>query len=185
VTTSSDYARAKEERMRPRGASARSRWVLLVGVVAVVVGIASAPRAASAAPSMTASGTFTTASVVTFDLVRSADGNEFFDVTGTTAWTGTFSGTSTEKGTVVFYSNGSDAFRAVSTFTGTVNGVSGTVTFELTGRNGPDLSLRATAAITNATGGLTGLHGVVTWQGTVGPDGPLGTYSGQIGYAST
>ena len=55
----------------------------------------------------------------------------------------------------------------------------GTVTFELTGRNGPDLTLRATATITNATGSLAGLHGALTWQGTVGPDGPVGTYSGQ------
>jgi hypothetical protein len=81
---------------------------------------------------------------------------------------------------VVFHRDGNDSFHAVSTFIGTVNGVPGRVTFELTGRNGPDLAVRATATIISATGGLAGLHGVLTWEGTVGADGPLGTYSGQI-----
>ena len=57
MTTSRDHARAKEERMRPPGAaSSRSRWFLLVGLIAVVVGVAGVPRA-SASPSTTASGT--------------------------------------------------------------------------------------------------------------------------------
>jgi Protein of unknown function (DUF3224) len=160
-------------------ASSRSwRFLLLVSIAVVftcayVTGASAAPTAAS--------GTFATASIVSFDLVRSADGNDFFDVTGTTAWTGTFSGTSTEVGTVTFHVSGVDNFHAISTFTGTVNGVAGTVTFELTGRNTPGgVRLRASANIVAATGGLAGLHGSLTWQGTVGPDGPIGTYSGQI-----
>jgi hypothetical protein len=150
-----------------------------VGLVAVVLGAACA-TGASAAPPTPASGTFTTASILSFDLVRSSGGNEFFAVTGTTSWTGTFSGTSTEVGTVAFHPNGNVSVHAVSTFIGTVNGVPGTVTFVLSGRNGPDQDFRATATIVGATGGLAGLHGVVTQQGTVGDNGPVGTYSGQI-----
>jgi hypothetical protein len=167
--------------IKARGTEAASSrlWVFLLLVSVAVVFAGACVTGASASPTA-ASGTFATASIVSFDLVRSADGNDFFDVTGTTAWTGTFSGTSTEVGTVTFHPGGNDNFHAVSTFTGTVNGTLGTVTFELMGRNGPDAVVRATATIIDATGGLAGLRGVLTWNGTVGPDGPLGTYSGQI-----
>jgi hypothetical protein len=151
----------------------------IAAVVAVVLGAVCVNGAS--ASSMPASGTFTTASLISFDLVRSAGGNDFIDVVGTTSWTGTFSGTSTEVTSLIFHPDGSANFHGVSTFTGTVNGVAGTVTFELSGRNGPDLDLRATAAIISASGDLAGLHGVVTWQGTVGDNGPLGTYSGRVG----
>jgi hypothetical protein len=168
-----------EAREKEEGMFCTMKRLGIAACVAVALG-ATCVAGASASLPMSASGTFTTASILNFDLIRSADGNEFFAVTGTTSWTGTFSGTSTEVGTVTFHPDGNVNFRAVSTFTGTVNGVPGTVTFELSGREGPDLDLRATAAITSATGGLAGLHGVVTWQGTVGDNGPLGTYSGQI-----
>ena len=150
----------------------------IAALVAVAVGAASVTGAA-ASPPMPASGTVTTASLLSFDLVRSAGGNDFVDVTGTTAWTGTFSGTSTEVTTLIFHANGDVSLHAISTFVGTFNGVAGTVTFELTGRAEGDV-IRTTATIISATGGLAGLHGVLIWQGTVGDNGPVGTYSGQV-----
>jgi hypothetical protein len=150
----------------------------IAALVAVVLG-AVCVTGASASPPMPASGTFTTASILSFDLVRSAGGNDFIDVIGTTAWTGTFSGTSTEVTTLIFHPTGDVTLHAISTFVGTVNGVAGTVTFEVTGRTAGDV-IRTTGTIISATGGLAGLHGVVTWEGTVGDNGPLGTYSGQV-----
>jgi len=62
-----------------------------------------------------------------------------------------------------------------------VNGVPGTVTFDLVGSNGPDLVIPSTDTIVGATGGVAGLHGVLQEVGTVEvPTGPLGTYSGHI-----
>jgi hypothetical protein len=73
-------------------------------------------------------------------------------------------------------------FHDVETFTGTVNGVPGTVTFNLDGSNDASLAVRATATIIDATGDLAGLHGVLhEVQTVVFPVGPVGTYSGQIG----
>jgi hypothetical protein len=68
----------------------------------------------------------------------------------------------------------------VEVFTGTVNGVPGTVTFNLNGSNNPTGAFKATQTIVAATGDLAGLRGVLSQVGTIGPGGPLGTYTGRI-----
>ena len=61
-----------------------------------------------------------------------------------------------------------------------MNGVPGTVTFNLNGSNDSALTVHATATIVEATGGLAGLHGVLHEVGTVViPSGPVGTYTGK------
>ena len=76
-------------------------------------------------------------------------------------------------------------FHDIETFTGTVNGVPGTVTFNLNGSNDPTGAVKATATIVSATGDLAGLHGVLSEIGTVSaPSGPVGTYTGQIQFGS-
>jgi hypothetical protein len=109
-------------------------------------------------------------------------GNTIIDLNATASYTGTFSGTSAVKGTLIFHADGSANFHDVETFTGTVKGVSGTVTFNLTGRNGPGFTnFHATDTIISASGNLAGLHGVLNWESvTLGANGPLGAYSGQI-----
>src|SRR5215208_5132605 len=87
---------------------------------------------AAAAPPTSASGTFTTTSAI-FNSVRSADGNTIIDLSSTIAYTGTFTGTSAVRGILIFHPNGSANFHDVETFTGTVNGVPGTVTFNDSG----------------------------------------------------
>jgi hypothetical protein len=72
----------------------------------------------------------------------------------------------------------------VGTFTGTVNGVPGTVTYIFNGGNDPTGAYKATDTIVSATGDLAGLHGVLNEVGTIGPNGPAGTYSGQIQFGS-
>ena len=163
--------------MRRRMSTTRRLCLLLVPLVTflAVAGV----TGAAASPPTSASGTFTYTSS-TFNSVREADGNLIIDLSATVSYTGTFTGTSTVEGTLILHANGSANFHDVETFTGTVNGVSGTVTFNLNGRNGPSLDITATDTIISATGDLAGLHGVLSEVATLGANGPVGTYSGQI-----
>ena len=160
--------------------STRGRVRLLIfTTVALLAAVAAV--GASASPPVAASGAFTYTSS-TFNSIREAGGNVIIDLSATVSYTGTLTGTSTLHGRLILHANGSANFHDVETFTGTVNGVSGTVTFNLTGRNGPGFTnFHATDTIISASGGLAGLHGVLNWEGvTLGPDGPVGTYSGEL-----
>src|SRR5438876_11851185 len=153
--------------------------LLLVAVVVLLAAVTASGAAAS--PPISASGTLTYQSA-TFNSIRSAGGNTIIDLGATVAYTGTFSGTSTLHGTLILHPNGTANFHDVDTFTGTVNGVPGTVTFNLNGSNDAALAVHATATIIGASGDLAGLHGVLHEVGTViVPTGPVGTYSGKIG----
>src|SRR5215216_5069045 len=136
---------------------------------------------ASASTPTTARGTLTYTSS-TFNSVRVAGGNTIIDLSARVAYTGTFNGTSTLRGSLIFHPNGTANFHDVETFTGTVNGVPGTVTFELNGSSNPALVVSATAVIVSATGELAHLHGVLSEAAVVLDKavGPVGTYSGKI-----
>ena len=156
----------------------RLRLVLIPAVV--MFGLIGATGAGASQPT-TASGTVGNTSA-TFNSVRVAGGNLIVELSATAAYTGTFSGTSTLDGTLIIHADGSAEFHDIETFTGTVNGVPGTVTFNLNGSNDAALAYQTTATIVGATGDLAGLHGVLHEAGTVViPTGPVGTYSGQIG----
>jgi hypothetical protein len=168
----------------------RGTKVLMVFAALVTVALVVMPGAV-AAPPTEASGTFTTTSA-TLNIIREAGGNTIIDLTSTVAYTGTFTGTSTVHGILIFHSDGVGAqfppwranFHDVEVFTGTVNGVPGTVTFNLNGSNDPAAAVKATDTIVSATGDLAGLSGVLSQDGTVGPGGPVGTYTGQIQFGS-
>jgi hypothetical protein len=159
--------------------------MLLLALVALFA--AAGVTGAGGSPPTEVSGTYTTTSA-TFNSMREAGGNTIIDLTATISYTGTFTGTSTVNGILIFHSGGTGAqfppwranFHDVETFTGTVNGVPGTVTFNTNGSNDPTAALKATLTIVSATGDLAGLHGVLNQVGTVGPNGPAGTYTGQI-----
>jgi hypothetical protein len=168
------------------------RRVLLLLLALVTVFAAAGVTGAAASPPISASGTFTTTSA-TFNSVRSVGGNTIIDLTSTVSYTGTFTGTSIVQGTLIFHSGGTGAqfppwranFHDVETFTGTVNGVPGTVTFNLNGSNDPSGAIKATYTIVSATGELAGLHGVLSQVGKIEtPSGPFGTYTGQIQFGS-
>ncbi len=157
--------------------TARARPLLVL--VVAVLGLAGVTSAV-AAPPTPASGTFTYTSS-SFNSIRSAGDNTIIDTTGTVSYTGTFTGTSTLQGTLIIHADGSANFHDVETFTGTVNGVPGTVTFNLAGRNDSAGVVRARETIVSATGALAGLQGVLEEVGTVPSfNGPEGTYTGQI-----
>jgi hypothetical protein len=168
----------------------RGTKVLMLFAVLAAVVLGAAPGAATSPPTEV-SGTFTTTSA-TFNNMRTVGGNTIIDLSATVAYTGTFTGTSTVNGILIFHSDGTGAqfppwranFHDVEIFTGTVNGVPGTVTFNLNGSNDPTAALKATDTIVSATGDLAGLHGVLRQVGTVGPNGPAGTYAGQIQFGS-
>jgi hypothetical protein len=150
-------------------------------VVLVVAAIGFSAGGAPASPPATVSGSY----VYTdswFESVRSAGGNVIIELSATVEYTGTFTGTSTVHGILIAHADGSANFRDVEVFTGTVNGVPGTVTLNLAGSNDSGLNLKATSTIVSATGDLAGLHGTLNLAGSVQiPQGPFGTYSGQIG----
>jgi uncharacterized protein DUF3224 len=157
--------------------------VLMLFAALATVALVAAPGAV-ASPPTAANGTFTYTSS-SFNSIQLAGGNTIIDLSATVSYTGTFNGTSTVEGILIFHADGSANFHDVETFTGTVNGVAGTVTFNLTGRNGPSLDIQATDTIVSATGDLAGLHGVLSMVGSVQiPAGPFGTYSGQIQFGS-
>jgi hypothetical protein len=169
-------------------------WQATKGLVliAVLAAVALVPvPGAAASPPTEASGTFTTTSA-TFNSMREVGGNTIIDLTSTVAYTGTFTGTSTVHGILIFHSDGIGAqfppwranFHDVEVFTGTVNGAPGTVTFNLNGSSDPAAAVKATDTIVSATGDLAGLRGVLSQDGTVGPGGPVGTYTGQIQFGS-
>jgi hypothetical protein len=155
------------------------RFSLLLAFLGVLLAAVGVSGAAASQPSL-ASGTVGNTSA-TFNSVREAGGNLIVNLTATAAYTGTFTGTSTINGILIIHADGSANFHDVEVFTGTVNGVSGTVTFNLNGSNDATLAVHATATIVGASGGLAGLHGVLHEVGTVVvPTGPVGTYRGEI-----
>ena len=133
---------------------------------------------AAASPLTSATGTF---SYETFSpSVRLVGGNTIIDYTLTALWTGTFSGTSVVHGTLIIHADGSTDNHGSDTFTGTVNGVSGTVTFNEAGP-GDSTSFQSTDVIISGTGNLANLHGVLSAAGIVPAAGlPVATYTGQI-----
>jgi hypothetical protein len=152
--------------------------VLMLFAALATVALVAAPGAV-ASPPTAASGTFTYTSS-TFNSIRSAGGNTIIDLSATVSYTGTFTGTSTLQGTLILHANGTANFQDVETFTGTVNGVSGTVTLRLEGHTDRAGVITASDVIISATGDLAGLQGVLSEVATLGANGPVGTYTGQI-----
>jgi hypothetical protein len=171
---------------KPRGIAmnnTRLRRPLLVSLTVLLAMVTATGAAAS--PPTPASGTVVTTSA-SFNSVRTAGGNLIVDLSAAASYTGTFSGTSTLHGILVIRADGSATFHDVETFTGTVNGVPGTVTFNLNGSNDSALVVQATATVVGASGGLAGLHGVLHEVGTVViPTGPVNTYDGQIHFVDS
>lgn len=160
--------------------SSRGRRFLLLIPLSVALGLAYVATAAASPPS-SASGTFAYLSA-TFNGVRVDGSNTIIDdLSATVSYTGTFSGTSTVEGMLILHADGTANFHDLETFTGTVNGVPGTVTFRLEGTTNRAGVVSGTDAIVSATGALADLHGVLSLVGTVpSPNGPVGSYSGEI-----
>ena len=154
------------------------RRLTLLGAFAFVLAVG---VPASASPPALAGGTYTYTDSY-FESFRTAGSNVIIEVVASVEYTGTLIGTSIVRGTIVVHADGSANFRNVEEFTGTVNGVPGTLTLHIAGSNDATLDVRATSTIVDASGSLTGLHGRLALAGSVRfPQGPFGTYSGRLG----
>jgi len=147
-------------------------------LLTAVTGASAGPVGGVRADTTKNDGTFATTSA-TLGPQREFGDDKFIALTATFAYTGTLSGTSTVRGDLIFHADGSASFYDIETFTGTVDGVPGVVTFYTSGGAGADGSYRGTAIVLTAAGELAGLTGQVGTVGTVldGGRGPAGTYT--------
>jgi hypothetical protein len=156
---------------------ARLHFRLLLLTLVAVLALVGVTGASASAPT-SASGTFRYTGEPTS--CRTAGGNTICAFPDTVVtYTGTFDGASIGPNTLSIHADGRANFHGFYTFTGTVNGIPGTVRFEATGGGTSDLHFQATLTSVGGTGGLANLHAVLTQVGTVEAH-PVGTYTGQI-----
>lgn len=156
----------------------RARWLIAVSLC-FVVSVAAAHAAGAAGPPFQASGSFAEISFAQSN-IRTADGVTFFDFTEQDLLSGTFTGTSVIDGSCVVRASGQGVCHAFETFTGMVDGESGTARFSdvifldlTTG------AVRGTFTIVSGTGGLANLRGHGTFQGIAAS----GTYTAKLVFA--
>jgi hypothetical protein len=145
---------------------------LLLLLVITGIGLASLPR-------REASGNFITTST-TIHSVMEDKFNEVIDLSSTVTYTGALEGTSTLDGTLTVRRDGSANFRGIETFTGSVNGMPGTLTFKVVGSSDLYQTIKLTNLITSGTGELASLYGVISKTGIIKDNGPVGMYTGQV-----
>jgi hypothetical protein len=115
---------------------------------------------------------------------RAADGNTFIDFTYVESWQGTFDGTRVGSGSLVIHPDGSVNAQVSGIFTGTIAGRSGTAVMRFT-VTGTFASATAIGSVTDGTGGLAGVHAVVTDAGSAtSPTSFAATYSGEVHFSS-
>jgi hypothetical protein len=156
-----------------------NRFFNLFLAIALLIPLAIRGIGLAVTPGAEASGSFIT-TATTIKSVTEDKFNEIVDLKSTVTYTGALEGTSTLHGTLTVRRDGSANFKGVETFTGSVNGMPGTLTFELTGDNDIYQAIQLTNRITSGTGELAGLHGELSKQGIIKDNGPVGTYAGQI-----
>lgn len=130
-------------------------------------------------PRTEASGKFITTSTT----VHSAMEDKFNTITKLSSivtYTGTLEGTSVLQGTLIVHRDGSADFQGVETFTGSVNGIPGILTFKVEGSNDLYQAIELNNIITSGTGKLASFQGELFKDGIVKDNGPIGTYTGRI-----
>jgi hypothetical protein len=148
------------------------RITVLVPVLALLMLSVVAPAfsVVHASPRIMATG-MVTAGAYTFTGVRTADGNTF--ITGTfdnppDVFTGTFEGTAPNVFRLIFNPSGLNV-QLFFTFTGTVNGIPGTLLIKFQGNGeGIGMPIKGQWVILSGTGGLANLHGTLKVEGIAG-----------------
>ena len=153
---------------------------LLLGLL-VAVALASAPPVA-ASSAIKISGTYSTSQFVV-DGLQQHGLSLHLTGHGTSAWSGSFQGTTTSAGSaVVSLVNGTTRGNLTETFTGSVVGVgSGTIEFRESFFIPAGGNLRLEYVITGGSGALEDALGAGVFVGISAPDGSgSGTYSGTL-----
>jgi hypothetical protein len=148
----------------------------LLLLVITGIGLAALPRTE-------ASGNFVTTSTTIHNVMEDKF-NEVIDISSTVTYSGALEGNSTLQGTLTVSRDGSANFLGVETFTGLVNGMPGTLTFEIVGDCNLYQAIQLTNVITSGTGELASLRGVISKTGITKDNGPVGTYTGQFNTTS-
>jgi uncharacterized protein DUF3224 len=156
-----------------------NRFFISFVTIAIVVLIAMRGFGLTVSPRTEVRGNFTTTST-TIHSVNEEKFNEIIDLTSVITYTGTLQGTSTLEGTLTVHRDGTGTFKGVETFTGTIYGKPGTLTFTVTGDNDVYQAIQLASTITSGTGELASLHGVISKTGIIKDNGPVGTYIWQI-----
>jgi hypothetical protein len=155
------------------------RATVLVPVLALLMLFVATPAISvvHATPLIMATGTVT-AGAFTLTGTRTADGNTF--LTGgfdKDVFTGTFDGTAPNVLRLVLNPSGLNV-QLYFTFTGTVNGESGTCIIKFQGNGeGIGMPIKGKWVILSGTGGLANLHGELSVEGIAGA---VLTYTGRI-----
>lgn len=150
-----------------------------ISLILLLAALLMLPTVSATTPA-SASGTFTGTG---FKLIntKTAGPNTFATAAMNFSLTGAFTGTAAETATTLTTAKGLtvDVGDVRATFTGTVNGISGTVVFRINGNSagGP---FHGHFVIIDGTGGLANLRGEGTFKLT-SPNG--GTYSAQIHFS--
>lgn len=144
---------------------------LLLTLMMVSAALLPTVSAQASAP-VDGSGTFAFLGPPTILEVRQADGNLFITQVVPIDNTGTLNGPSIFEATFIIHPDGTLTAQGIETFTGTVDGVPGTLVFQATA-TGNGTSLRGNFVIVSGTGGLANLRGQGTFEGI----GASGTYS--------
>ena len=152
-------------------------------VIVLLIPIAIRSIVLAAHPNTEASGSFTTTST-TIHRITEDKFNEVVDVSSTITYAGMLEGTSILEGTFVVHRDGSANFKGTETFTGLVNGMPGTLTFELMGSNDLYQEIQLNNRIISSTGELASLQGELSKTGIIKDNGSVGTYTGQINTTS-
>jgi hypothetical protein len=148
----------------------------LLLLVITGIGLAALPRTE-------ASGNFVTTSTTIHNVMEDKF-NEVIDISSTVTYSGALEGNSTLQGTLTVSRDGSANFLGVETFTGLVNGMPGTLTFEIVGDCNLYQAIKLTNLITSGTGELASFRGVISKTGITKDNGPVGTYTGQFNTTS-
>lgn len=147
-------------RQKMRGSiGAAGAAALLGGTAAILPAVP-----AWASPPAPVTGTFAVTSV-TPTSTRTAGGNTFVTATRTAALAGTFTGATTDTVTLVFHSDGTTSVRGTGTCACTVDGRSGTLSYQFVAAG----TFPASASgqyVAQGSGGLAGLHAQGPFSGS-------------------
>ncbi len=130
-------------------------------------------------PPTPASGKISTVSFTAIG-VKEASGNTKIDFKETANLTGTFTGIADVVGTIILHLTGNFTVQLRATFTGTVDGKSGTLVFLVEGNGeggAPGGTIQGQMVIQSGTDELANLHGQASFEGRAGVEV---NYSGQI-----
>lgn len=112
-----------------------------------------------------------------FTFLRTAGDVTFFAITERDVYSGAFNGTTIGDSSLIVDSSGNFVVHGLHTFTGTVNGVQGTLIFQIDATGTFGITFQGRFAILSGAAGLSNLRG----QGTLrGIPGFAGTYTAQI-----